>query len=62
MYDTHQQALALYTAADQLALSRRAAKSAEHAQALRAQRLERKAQRKQRRADRRGREAYTTAV
>ncbi len=62
MYDTHQQALGLYYAVDQLSLSLRAAKAAEHKRALREQQLERKAQRRQRRADRRGQEAYTTAV
>lgn len=62
MYDTHQQALSLYLGGDQLALSQRAAKSAELRQALRDQRLQRKAQRSHRRAARRGQEAYTTAV
>lgn len=62
MYDTHQQALGLNLAVDQLALSLRAAKAAEHRQALREQRLERRSQRRQRRATRRTREAYTTAV
>ena len=62
MYDTHQQALGLYVAVDQLSLSLRAAKAAEHRQALREQQLERRSQRRQRRATRRGQESYTTAV
>lgn len=62
MYDTHQQALGLYYAVDQLSLSLRAAKAAEHRQALREQQLERRSQRRQRRATRRGQESYTTAV
>jgi hypothetical protein len=62
MYDTHQQALGLYLAVDQLSLSLRAAKAAEHKQAVREQQLLRKAERQQRRATRRGQEAYTTAV
>ena len=59
MYDTHQQALGMYCAVNQLSVSLRAAKAAEIKQALREQKLERKAQR---RAARRGQESYTTAV
>jgi hypothetical protein len=62
MYDTYQQALGMSYVLDQLTVSRRAAKAAEHQQALREQKLERKALRQQRRAVRRGQESYTTAV
>lgn len=62
MYETHQHAVSAYATADQHALSLRAAKAAEHREALREQKLARKAQRQQRRATRRGQEAYTTAV
>ena len=62
MFDTYQQALGTSYVLDQLAVSHRAAKAAEHRQALREQKLERKALRHQRRAVRRGQESYTTAV
>ena len=62
MYDTYQQALGTSYVLDQLTVSLRAAKAAEHQHALREQKLERKAQRRQRRAVRRGQESYTTAV
>ena len=62
MYDTYQQALGTSYVLDQLTVSLRAAKAAEHQRALREQKLERKAQRRQRRAVRRGQESYTTAV
>jgi hypothetical protein len=62
MYDTYQQSLGLYYVVDQLNVSHRAAKAAEHQQALRERKLERKALRNQRRALRRGQESYTTAV
>jgi hypothetical protein len=62
MYDTYQQALGMSAVLDQLTVSVRAAKAAEHQQALRELTLERKALRQQRRAVRRGQESYTTAV
>jgi len=62
MYDTYQRALGTSYVLDQLAVSLRAAKAAEHKEALREQKLERKAQRHQRRAARLGQESYTTAV
>jgi hypothetical protein len=62
MYDTYQQALGTSYVLDQLTVSLRAAKAAEHRQALHEQKLERKALRRQRRAARRGQESYTTAV
>ena len=62
MYDHQYQAFGMYVAVDQLAVSLRAAKSAELLQALRDSKLERRARRQQRRALRRGQETYTTAV
>ena len=62
MYDTYHQALGTSYVLDQLTVSLRAAEAAEHQQALREQKLERKALRQQRRAVRRGPASYTTAV
>lgn len=57
MFDTQYNALGMFTAVDQLALSRRAANTAALRQAAREQKQERKRQR-----DLRRQEAYTTAV
>ena len=62
MHDAYQQSVGTYHVLDQLSFSLRAAKAAEHQQAVREQKLERKAQRHRRRAVRRGQESYTTAV
>jgi len=62
MFDAYQQSVGTTHVLDQLSVSLRAAKAAEHRQALREQKLERKALRQQRRAIRRGQESYTTAV
>ena len=62
MFDAYQQSVGTTHVLDQLSVSLRAAKAAEHRQALREQKLERKALRQQRRAVRRGQESYTTAV
>jgi hypothetical protein len=62
MYDSQYQALGMYVAVDQLAVSQRAAKSAELLQAARDRKLQHKAQRRQQRARRRSQDAYTTAI
>lgn len=56
------QSVGCYLAGDQYALSRHAARRAEHVQAVRERRAQRKAEQQQRRAARRSQESYTTAV
>lgn len=62
MYATQYEVYGYHVAAEQLALSRRAAETAEIMRAVQERRSERRTTRQHRRAARRGRDAYTTAV
>lgn len=62
MYGTQYEVYGYHLAAEQLALSHRAAKTAELMRAVQERRSEHKTTRQHRRAARRGRDAYTTAV
>jgi hypothetical protein len=62
MYGTQYEVYGYNVAAEQLALSHRAAKTAELMRAVAERRAERRTIRQHRRAARRGRDAYTTAV